>query len=546
MGILLRGWAILIVAAKRLVAQRGLALAVILGLIAAVGMAVSLPLYADAVNYRVLQEQLTATPGSAAVSRPPFAFMFMYMGGLNGPLEWADIEPVDDYLRNRAPADLGLPRQVGARYFSTDKLSLYPNDPAAYGGNQKPLEWISLATASNIADHIVLTEGALPPPAAPASDAPIAVLAHEELAGRLGLQAGETYVLLDRSGALSKGRPIQLTVQVTGIWRAADRQDQYWFFHPEALADAFLVPEETFRDRISPFHTGEIYLAVWYMVMDGSTVHAEHVDGLIANILRTQQAALGLLPNLQLSISPMEALEKYRESTSWLAIMLYAFSVPILGMVLVFIGLVAGLAAERQRNETAIFRSRGAAIGQVVGITFSEGVILGVFGLGLGLILGEWIARTMGRARSFLDFSAATDLRVGLTTGGVRLGLILLGVALLAQMAPSFGNARHTIITYKQERARALRLPWWQRSWLDFLLLIPAGYGAYLLRRQGSIVVPVVGTQLPPDPFQNPLLLLVPALGILALTLLILRLLPPLMSALAWLIGHTRSVGLLL
>ncbi|MGC8780952.1 MAG: FtsX-like permease family protein [Anaerolineae bacterium] len=546
MGILLRGWAILIVAAKRLVAQRGLALAVVLGLVAAVGMAVSLPLYADAVNYRVLQEQLAATGGSAAVNRPPFAFMFMYMGGLNGPLEWADIEPVDDYLRNRAPADLGLARRVAARYLATDKLSLYPNDPAAYGGNQKPLEWISLATASGIADHIVLVEGTLPPPAEPGSDAPIAVLAHEELAGRLGLQAGETYVLLDRSGALSKGRPVQLTVQVTGIWTAADRQSDYWFFHPEALADAFLVPEETFRDRISPFHTGEVYLAVWYMVMDGSTVHAEHVDGLIANILRVQQTALGLLPNLQLSISPMESLERYRESTSWLAIMLYAFSVPILGMVLVFIGLVAGLAAERQRNETAIFRSRGAAIAQVVGITFSEGLILAAFGLGFGLWLGEWIARTMGHARSFLDFSAQTDLRVALTAGGVRLGLILLGVALLAQMAPAFGNARHTIITYKQERARALRPPWWQRAWLDFLLLIPAGYGTYLLRRQGSIVVPIVGTQLPADPFQNPLLLLVPALGILAFTLLILRLLPPLMSALAWLISHTRSVGLLL
>ncbi|MCX7671021.1 MAG: ABC transporter permease, partial [Anaerolineae bacterium] len=268
MGILLRSWAILVVAAKRLVAQRGLALAVILGLVAAVGMAVSLPLYADAVNYRVLQEQLTAAPGSAAVNRPPFAFMFMYMGGLNGPLEWADIEPVDNYLRDRAPGDLGLPRKVGARYFSTDKLSLYPNDPAAYGGNQKPLEWISLATSTDIADHIVLTEGAFPAPAAPGTDAPIAVLIHEELASRLGLQVGETYVLLDRSGALSKGRPIQLPVRVSGIWTAADRQDEYWFFHPEALADAFLVPEETFRDRISPFHTGEIYLAVWYMVMD--------------------------------------------------------------------------------------------------------------------------------------------------------------------------------------------------------------------------------------------------------------------------------------
>lgn len=546
MRIVLRGWAILIVAAKRLLAQRGLALAVIIGLVAAVGLAVSLPLYADAVNYRVLQEQLTARPNSAIASRPPFAFMFMYMGGLNGPLEWADIEPADDYLRNRVAADLGLPRKIGVRYLATDKLSLYPNDPAAYGGNQKPLEWLNLGTATDIEGQITLLEGVFPAVATPAADSPIEALAHEELATRLGLQIGETYILLDRSGALSKGRPIQIAVRLTGVWTAADPKSEYWFFHPEALADALLVPEATFRDRISLFHTGEIYLAVWYMVMDGADIHADDVPRLTGNIVRAQQAALGLLPNLQLSISPLEALEKYRQSTSWLAIMLYAFSVPILGMALVFIALVAGLAAERQRNETAIFRSRGAAIGQVVGITFSEGVILGATGLGFGLALGQWIARVMGYARSFLDFSAQSELRVGLTVGGLRLGLVLLGVALLAQMAPSFSNARHTIITYKQERARTLRPPWWQRAWLDVLLLIPAGYGVYLLRRQGSIVVPIVGAQLPHDPFQNPLLFLAPALGIFALTLLILRLLPPLMSALAWLISHTRSIGLLL
>jgi len=544
--VVLRGWAILVVAAKRLLAQRGLALAVILGLVAAVGMAVSLPLYADAINYRVLQERLAARSSTSVVSRPPFAFMFMYMGSLSGPLEWADTEPVDDYLHNQAANDLGLPRKVGARYFATDKLSLYPNDPAAYGGNQKPLEWVNLATATDINEQVTLVEGSFPGAAVPAADSPLEVMVHEELATRLGMQVGETYVLLDRSGALSKGRPVQLSVRLTGVWTAADAQSEYWFFYPEALADALLVSEETFRDRISPFHVGEIYLAVWYMVMDGTQVHADDVDALVARIARVQQSAIGLLPNLQLSIAPLEALERYQQATSWLSIMLYAFSVPILGMALMFIALVAGLIAERQRNETAIFRSRGAAIGQIVGITFSEGLILGAVALAAGLGLGQWTARAMGHARSFLDFSLQSDLRIGLTAAALRLGLILLGVALVAQMAPSFSNARHTIITYKQERARVLRPPWWQRIWLDVLLLIPAGYGTYLLRQQGSIVVPIVGTQLPQDPFQNPLLFLVPALGILACTLLLLRLLPPLMAGLAWLISHTRSIGLLL
>ena len=70
-----------------------------------------------------------------------------------------------------------------------------------------------------------------------------------------------------------------------------------------------------------------------------------------------------------------------------------------------------------------------------------------------------------------------------------------------------------------------MRAPWWQRAWLDVLLLIPAAYGAYLLRQQGSIATTSVtgGTA---GPFDNPLLFLVPALVTLALTLILLRILP--------------------
>jgi len=75
---------------------------------------------------------------------------------------------------------------------------------------------------------------------------------------------------------------------------------------------------------------------------------------------------------------------------------------------------------------------------------------------------------------------------------------------------------------------------------------------------QGTIVPPVVSPALaaqanrvasnafPSDPFQNPLLLLVPALAVLALALLILRLLPGVMVAVAWVASHTKSVGILL
>jgi putative ABC transport system permease protein len=113
-------------------------------------------------------------------------------------------------------------------------------------------------------------------------------------------------------------------------------------------------------------------------------------------------------------------------------------------------------------------------------------------------------------------------------------------------LLPTIGAARHTIISYKQERARTIRAPWWQRAWLDVLLLIPAGYGVYLMRQQNGLFIPGQNPAAALDPFQNPLLLLVPALGIFALTLLILRLLPLLMALLAWLASKTSSVGLLM
>jgi len=63
---------------------------------------------------------------------------------------------------------------------------------------------------------------------------------------------------------------------------------------------------------------------------------------------------------------------------------------------------------------------------------------------------------------------------------------------------------------------------------------------------QGSIALPVGEGVVANDPFQNPLLFLVPALGIFALTLFILRLLPTIMALVAWVASRANGVGVLL
>ncbi len=547
MKVIMRAVAIFVVALKRLLSQPGLALATGIGLVAAIALTMSVPLYADAVYYRTLRAGLFDKPDEefATRPRPPFAFMFRYVGSWYEPLEWEEVQPLDQFLSADAGGvDLGLPRSELVRHVKTDNFRLFPQEQVQYADVREPLAWVSFGFASGIEDHIEIVEGEFPAPAPADVDSPVPVLVSEARATELGLQVGEQYMTFAPKTATNKTN-IQVPVQVAGVWKAKDPAEEYWFYEPSALEDLLIIPEATFMSRISPVIEDEVYVGVWYLVMDGSNVHARDAGPLLRKITLAQQHASALLPNTALAISPVAPLQAYQKSARILTILLYAFSVPIIGLLLAFIILVVGLTVGRQRNEIAVLRSRGATAIQVVSIAAVEGLILGGLALLLATPLSEWIARSIGRATSFLNFTAISDLRVQTTAQTLRYGALAVGLALAAQLLPTIGASRHTIVTYKQERARTLRRPWWQRAYLDIILLAVAGYGYYILKKQGSILLPGAEAATA-DPFANPLLFLLPALMVFALTLVMIRILPLFMSLFGWVAGQLGGIGTML
>jgi putative ABC transport system permease protein len=545
MGMLLRFWAILVVTVKRLISERWLALATALGLIISVALITSIPMYADAIHYRVLLEKLS---GEEYGHRPPFAFMYRYVGSWAGVVKWEDVKPLDDYMTTRVASDLGLPQRKMVRYFSTESLRLFPQGDSAYRDPDRALGLAPFSWATDFEDHITILEGNFPAVADSAYGSVVEVLVGEDLYLKWGLQVGEEYTAYAKVKADDGADvTVNIPVRIAGVWRATDLTEDYWFYSPSSLAEEMFVPEETFRTRIDPEMVQGLDLALWYLLADGSDVYADKVDGLLSRIVATQQRVASILPGSGLDVSPARDLQSYRRSTVVLTFLLYAFSVPIVGLLLVFIGLVVGLSVGQKRNEIAVLRSRGATSLQIIGISILEGVLMGIVSVAIGLVIGRWLALLIGRSRSFLDFSLPGQLRAVVTLATVRFGVAAIVLALLAQLGPTLSAARHTVVTYKQERARTLRKPWWQRAWLDVLLLIPTAYGFYVLDQQQGVVAAVTGEAAVVDPFQNPLLLLVPALGIFSLTLFILRILPTLMTAIAWVASRlTNTVGLLL
>ena len=539
----LRTRAIVVVAIKRLLAQPLLSLATVLGLTVAVALVLTIPIYSESVAFRVLTERLTDGPDR--INRPPFSFLFSYIGSWNEPVNWEATLDLDQYLREKGGAELGLNTTLIVRHLETQNFRLYPAGETNYRDENRSLDYVSFGTTEHIADQIEVVEGSYPAPADPSPDSSVDVIIHEEFASEFGIQLGEYYS--GYNWRLEPDDPMQITtIRIAGIWRPRDIDNEYWFYRPNVFEDILLINEETFRNRLAPYTESEINLAIWYLVTDGSGVNTSRVDELIRRHNDTEKIADQYLPGTYIQASPIDELRPYQRIVTVLTLTLTVFSLPIVILLIIFLVMLIGLVVDGQRNETAVMRSRGTSSFQVVGLTTVEGIIMGIIALVVGGLLAVAFTQLIGTTRSFMDFRWGHHFIVSVPPTIGSTILLAIAFTILIRVVPTIGASRHTIISYKMDQSRLLQRPWWQRLGVDILLLILIGYFYYQVIQQGGLIDVEGGARNIAEAYNQPFVFLLPPLTIFALTLFMLRFLAPMLRAIAWLIQWTNSVGLLI
>lgn len=541
--------AVFTVAIQRLWAKKGLAAASALGFMMAVALAYTLPLYADSVYQRILTRDINnATSGSRI---PPFWFDFRYDN-------WTDYPAADTFITTWAPRIIKLPLQSTTRYFQTGSFRLFSLQNLTSTQLTEPLFWAPIVSIDHFSDHILLIDGQMPD--ANAIPAPsdvgtgsvdvmqlkiqpeMKIMVSQVLANEMGLNLGDRLVLISKQDFRIA---IKQPVYVAGIWIPRDRSDPYWNNYQWDVLQRMIFMSQPSFVQLAPAMKSEIVKASWGMNFTGSDFQVKDVPEFVGRIDELVKLTKSQQMKISLGYSPQDKLLAFLQQSRALTLELYAFSMPVFVLVFTFLVLVAGLMANNQRNEIAVLRSRGASASQVFGISLLEALILGALGLVLAAPLALGAAEVLGQTRSFMTFVNEQWLSVELTPAVIPAGLAVAVAAVVITALPIIGAAQHTIITYKQDQARAMRKPLWQRAWFDVLLLIPAGYWTYLLQKQDIVDLPGIGIS-GPDPYSNPALFLVPALAMLALSLLIIRLVPLFMRLLAWILSRLPGVTLVL
>lgn len=509
---------------QRLFSQFGLAACLALGIAVAVMLASAIPMFSNAVQLRVLQDRIETDEQNTR--RPPFAFLVAYYGSINGPVEYEDYLKDDDMVMSRVPNALRMPISQTVRYVHTPKFRLFPADKATqYANANTQLEWMSIGTLSDFESRIQVF-GELPKVR---DDDVIEALAYSELANSIGVQAGEDYVLY---GPPARGaQPIQQKVRVTGIWAEKDANDPYWFYRPDAFNDNLIVTGETYAKQVTPSMPADTELSLWYFLADGSGLDTDSVLPLLGRLGRLGTELTSQRAGLAVRISPVAPLQRYVRATNELTLLLVIFSVPLLAVVLYFVAMVAGMVVREQEGEIAVLRSRGASTFGIALLYVIEGVIVGLIALGLGLAAGYGLAQVMTQLSSFLLFSGESPLPINFNSQAIRFAVGAAVVALIAALIPAIAAARRNIVSYRSSQSRSTRAPFWQRAYLDVLLMIASVYVYFQLRQSGGILLATDARRA--DPFADPVRFLVPVFMLAAAALLLVRFFPFVMRGLA-------------
>jgi len=491
---------------------RWMTLSTLAGLFVAVAFTTSIPMYADGALKRVVSQSLQDNSEGL-----PAGSMLIRYQSTDGKTDLESFHNVDRYIREDVRSDIGFPVEVSQRSLTIRSSEVSPEDPTKVDASRT--RKLSIASLEGLKEQVEMAGGKWFADSSDA-DGTIQAVMMEEALFRNDLHVGDV-LLYSAAGET-------LRVQIVGAFKPVDDTSSYWYQGLEGLMNYLYVADPVFLDDLSAKRGIPIQIASWYSAFDLREIQTSQLSPLSSKLNRIDIEVYKKLKDTRLELSFAEMLSDFRRDSIQLQTMLFTLAAPMIAMVFYFITMNTQQALEKQRSDIAVLRSRGASTRQIFMLFLLEGTLLGIVALVIGPLFGWFMAKSIGSASGFLHFVDRKAIPVGFSIDGVLAGVAAVIVAIAATVIPALVFTRTSIVDYKRQMARGDSKPFWQKWFIDVLLLGVAGYGWYLFNERQMVTFKTGMTtdQLNVQPF----LFFVPALSIFAAGLVFLRLFPLLLK----------------
>lgn len=372
----------------------------------------------------------------------------------------------------------------------------------------------------------------------------IEALISEEAAWESGIEIGDTLSVVPFwSDEIDRA-----SVVVTGVLRKLNSDTNFWHLN-ELVFSAntgesfrtvpFYVSEDTYFQILGKSFTDMDTNYGWMFTVQKDLISADKAQDGIRSIGLLESTVRAQLPNYRQFTSLDELLVDYEKRLFFSKLPMFVLLVLVAVVVLYYIVTLSGLLIERQKGEIALLRSRGAGFWHLISIFTVEGLTISGLSIVLGPLMAAGAIKLAGSTPIFAELLGGTGLDVKLSGAAYALGAVGGVFSFCALMIPAIQASRVSVTAYRRESARPSGLPFFQKYYIDVLLLILLVVLFRQLTEQGSLFA----SQAFGKTTANYLLLAVPAITLLGFALVLLRLFPVVLNLASRVLSKVLPVG---
>ena len=498
---------------RKMAANRWMVASLLVGVILAVAMVTTIPIYSRGILTRLLlrdlqihQERTLGYPGSLEISG------------------YLTVDPEDeerlawyDELTGLIDRDVrrGLVVPIQSHAYRLQQNFLRLQRP---GDEEENRVSTSVAGTTGLLDQVRPIVGTLPQRAADDRATVIEAVITQETAAAGRIAYGQTYEIYAPRETL----PLAFEVRIVGVVEMIDPADVYWTHSLRRYEGVVIMDPEDVRRVIVTNNPARNLEAYWIYAFDYQLLNSEDAAPMAAFV--KEATRLGRQLGVTVRLPVQRILEEYTQRELILNMTLWVLQVPLLLMLAFYLFMVSQILIEHERNEIALMKSRGARVGQVFLVYVVLGTLLSLAGVLVGPFVGLAICRVLGASSGFLEFVQRRTLRLEITGRTYLYGIVAATVALATMLVPALSASRTTIVHHKQRLSRGAGTPLWRKLFLDVILLGVAVYGLYRYGERSTIVAlsGLDATEISMDP----VLLVMSTLFVIGLGLLFLRVYP--------------------
>jgi putative ABC transport system permease protein len=495
------------------------------GFVLIVAMVASVPIFTEAVLARMLTKDLEGLQQSQGVFPGEYELSVSFNYTFDPASKTKAYRLFDDTIRRELSGNAVIPILSESKEIVLQGVPEYSEQGAVQPGSER---WFKFTAIENLENHITLLKGRIFGEKAP--DGGYEAIITPYTMKTLDLRLDRTYIL-----AMPDGKRTRVTI--TGVFDRIDDRDLFWRGNLEKYTSNIFISHEAFEKDFIDADGRLVDSASWGFALAYHALDLANIDSFRARYDRHKKWLDDFQGTARLDFTGSDIIRLYAEREVQLRTILWILMLPVLIVLFFYIVMVSGLIVRNDANGISVLKSRGMGTAQLLFMYSIESVLLAALAFVLGPPLGLVFCGVIGSSNGFLEFIRRTALPLALDAKAYLYSLVAAIMLVVTMMVPALRASKVTIVEHKTAKVKIKGRPFWNKYFIDLIVLAVSLYGLYRFYAQQGIVRSVATTDFHAQ--IDPLLFATSTLFILGAGLLFLRIYP-LVLGLVFKIGENK------